>query len=248
MSVADLLAFCQQMTRHNTPINDTSVDDIKSQICKYQKDIQKAMDIKTVTTFDGSNYQTWCIEILVDAEVISDSNILMKNQHIGVEYAVSLAEECLNVMKELTTLHINNDYLMFQRRFCYLVACHKKLTNDSENFYHDLFLISLKEHQKFFVKTCLNDFYAISQNSIKNIDIDNLMKQLMNLFSSVRSATQISMLRTLAGDYTLNLPLKSGERQIRIRLSNSQKMISDSNLNEKQPQSQELSTTRMLAE
>ncbi|KGQ01329.1 hypothetical protein PAAG_12010 [Paracoccidioides lutzii Pb01] len=83
-------------------------------------------------------------------------------------------------MKELTILHVNNDYLAFQRRFHYLVAHHKKLMNDSENFYHDLFFIDLKEHQKSFIKTYLNDFYMTGQNSIKNIDIDNLMKQLMN--------------------------------------------------------------------
>ncbi|EEH41394.2 hypothetical protein PAAG_09105, partial [Paracoccidioides lutzii Pb01] len=48
MSVADLLTFCQQMTHQNTPNinNDTPVDDFKSQICEYQKDVQRAMDTK----------------------------------------------------------------------------------------------------------------------------------------------------------------------------------------------------------
>ncbi|EEH22948.2 hypothetical protein PABG_05159 [Paracoccidioides brasiliensis Pb03] len=90
MSVADLLAFCQQMTCHNTPINDTPVDDIKSQIREYQKDTQKATDTKAVTTFDGSNYQTWHIGILADAKVISvlePDNAAALWEKIGVEYA-----------------------------------------------------------------------------------------------------------------------------------------------------------------
>ncbi|KGQ00753.1 hypothetical protein PAAG_12582 [Paracoccidioides lutzii Pb01] len=60
MSVADLLIFCQQMTCQNTSNinNDTSVNDFKSQICEYQKNVQRAMDTKAVTTFDDTNYQT----------------------------------------------------------------------------------------------------------------------------------------------------------------------------------------------
>ncbi|EEH36558.2 hypothetical protein PAAG_06976 [Paracoccidioides lutzii Pb01] len=151
MSVADLLAFYQQMTCQNTPNinNDTPADDFKSQIYEYQKDVQRAMNTKT----------------------------------IDVKYAVYLIKEHLNVMKELTILHVNNDYLIFQRRFHYLVAYHKKLMNDSEDFYHDLFFIDLKEHQKSFVKMCLNDFYTTGQDLIKNIDINDLMKQLMNCMS-----------------------------------------------------------------
>ncbi|KGQ00738.1 hypothetical protein PAAG_12602, partial [Paracoccidioides lutzii Pb01] len=151
MSIADLLIFCQQMTHQNTLNinNDTPADDFKSQICEYQKNVQRVIDTKT----------------------------------IDVEYAVSLTEECLNVIKKLTTLHVNNDYLIFQRGFCYLVTHYKKLMNNSEDFYHDLFLIDLKKHQKSFVKTCLNDFYITDQDSIKNNDIDNLMKQLMNCMS-----------------------------------------------------------------
>ncbi|KGQ00647.1 hypothetical protein PAAG_12698 [Paracoccidioides lutzii Pb01] len=106
--------------------------------------------------------------------------ITMSVADIDVEYVISLMKEHLNIMKELTIIHINNDYLTFQKRFCYLVTCHKKLMNNSENFYHDLFLIDLKEHQKSFVKTCLDDFYMTGQDYIKNIDIDDLMKHLTN--------------------------------------------------------------------
>ncbi|OAT01742.1 uncharacterized protein BDCG_17219 [Blastomyces dermatitidis ER-3] len=87
----------------------------------------------------------------------------------------------MNIIKELATLHVKeNDYLAFQRRFRYLIACHKELASDPEDFYHDLFLVGLKDHQKPFIKTRLDDFYATGQDPIHNIDIEDLMKQLTN--------------------------------------------------------------------
>ncbi|KLJ05912.1 hypothetical protein EMPG_10664, partial [Blastomyces silverae] len=73
-----------------------------------------------------------------------------------------------------------NNYLVFQRHYRYLTVRHNKLDVTVNNIHHDIFLINLKEHQKFFVKTCLDNFYITDQNSIENIDIDNLIKQLMN--------------------------------------------------------------------
>ncbi|OJD13129.1 hypothetical protein AJ78_06374 [Emergomyces pasteurianus Ep9510] len=93
----------------------------------------------------------------------------------------------MNVMRKLITLHVkDNDYLAFQRRFRYLIARHKELTSDSENFYHDLFLIGLREHQKAFVKTRLDEFFATGQDLITNININDLMKQLTNRMSKIK--------------------------------------------------------------
>ncbi|KKZ68266.1 hypothetical protein EMCG_06056 [[Emmonsia] crescens] len=50
----------------------------------------------------------------------------------------------MNVIKKLIMLYIkNNDYLIYQRRFHYLVAHHKKLTDNQNDFYHDMFLNDL---------------------------------------------------------------------------------------------------------
>ncbi|OAX77938.1 hypothetical protein ACJ72_07758, partial [Emergomyces africanus] len=169
-------------------------NDLKQQIRKYQKEVQTSMNSKPVTTFDGTNYPEWKIGILADAEVIGGLDILTKKQKAPPEglttlenerweYAVvSLAEERMDIMRELTTLHIkDNGYVAFQRRFRYLVARHKELTtNGPEDFYHDLFLIGLREHQKAFVQTRLDDFYKTGQDPICNIGIDDLMNQLAN--------------------------------------------------------------------
>ncbi|OAX82917.1 hypothetical protein ACJ72_02724 [Emergomyces africanus] len=160
MTAADLLAFCQQMMNaRGTQNSEQAPIDMKREIREYQRDVQASMDTKTVTTFDGTNYQVWKIGILADAEVIGATDILMKNQHtppegleglerecwvvrtkalyrcmlqsllgrvrttieslepddaaalwekIGVEYAVSLAEERMNIMKELATLQVKD--------------------------------------------------------------------------------------------------------------------------------------------
>ncbi|OJD12287.1 hypothetical protein ACJ73_09381, partial [Blastomyces percursus] len=125
------------------------------------KEVKYALDTKTVTRFDGSNYEAWRVGILADAEVIGGIDILLKNQRespatrpivdkwkirskalyrrmlsslignvrttigaleadnaaalwdkINIEYAISLAEERVNVFRELTRLQVrDNDYL-----------------------------------------------------------------------------------------------------------------------------------------
>ncbi|OJD09530.1 hypothetical protein ACJ73_10250, partial [Blastomyces percursus] len=103
---------------------------------------------------------------------------------INIEYAISLAEERVNVFRELTRLQVRDgDYLSFQRRFRYLVARHKELCQGTEDVYHDLFLNGLREFQKTLVKSRLDDFYSTGQEPIVNIDLDDLMKQLTNRLS-----------------------------------------------------------------
>ncbi|KGQ02167.1 hypothetical protein PAAG_11122 [Paracoccidioides lutzii Pb01] len=200
VTAADLFAFCQQMmaTRENARV-------------------QASIDTKAVTTFDGTNYQAYRIGILADAEVIGGTDILTKNQHeppeeydtnpvekerwirISIENTVSLAEERMNVMKELSTLFVkDNDYLAYQRRFRYLVARHKKLATKTDDFYHDLFLNGLRDHQRAFAKTCLDDFYATGQDQIVNMDINNLMKQLTNRTSKTTETERTKIPRVNA--------------------------------------------------
>ncbi|QSS49645.1 hypothetical protein I7I53_10056 [Histoplasma capsulatum var. duboisii H88] len=100
---------------------------------------------------------------------------------IAAVYGISLAEERLNITKELTTLCVkNNNYLLYERRFRYLAARYKELVRDPSDILHDLFLIGLRDYQKAFVQTHLDKFYATGQDPISNINIDDLMKQLAN--------------------------------------------------------------------
>ncbi|KMW67115.1 hypothetical protein BDDG_11921 [Blastomyces dermatitidis ATCC 18188] len=55
MSLDDLMMFCDRMSTCQKVI--PAVNDFKSQICEYQKDVQKAMNTKAVITFDSINYQ-----------------------------------------------------------------------------------------------------------------------------------------------------------------------------------------------
>ncbi|OJD21683.1 hypothetical protein ACJ73_06977 [Blastomyces percursus] len=102
-------------------------------------------------------------------------------EKIDIEYAISLAEERVNISKELTRLQVrDSDYLAFQRRFRYLVARHKELCRGTQDIYHDLFLNGLRDYQKMFVKSRLDDFFSTGQELIVNIDLDDLMNQLTN--------------------------------------------------------------------
>ncbi|EER42403.1 conserved hypothetical protein [Histoplasma capsulatum H143] len=228
MTAADFMAFCQQLIsarqnqNYNTPADNS----------RYERDVRASINTKAVTTFDGTDYQTWRNGILVDAEVIGGIDILTKNQEMPPEhlsalekerwlirkkilfrrmlqsltglvrpiigtleldnaaalwrkiaavYGISLAEERLNITKELTTLCVkNNNYLLYERRFRYLAARYKELVRDPSDILHDLFLIGLRDYQKAFVQTHLDKFYATGQDPISNINIDDLMKQLAN--------------------------------------------------------------------
>ncbi|OAT02450.1 uncharacterized protein BDCG_17565 [Blastomyces dermatitidis ER-3] len=51
----DLIVFCDRMSTCQVAIS--AADDFKSEICEYQKNVQKAMNIKAVITFDDNNYK-----------------------------------------------------------------------------------------------------------------------------------------------------------------------------------------------
>ncbi|KMW69162.1 hypothetical protein BDDG_13329 [Blastomyces dermatitidis ATCC 18188] len=194
-----------ETAQHLTTSVPAQRDTMRNELQEYQKEVKYALDTKSVTTFDGSNYDAWCVDMLTDAEVIDEINILLRTQQespfthhinsekwricskslyrhkINVEYVISLAEEQVNVFKKLTKLQVKkNDYLTFQRHFCYLIAHHKKLCQSTEDIYHNLFLNNLQDYQRLFIKTHLNEFFSTGQRPIINIDIDDLMKQLIN--------------------------------------------------------------------
>ncbi|OAT02068.1 uncharacterized protein BDCG_17363 [Blastomyces dermatitidis ER-3] len=56
MSFDNLMMFCDRMSVYQKIIS--AVNNFKSQICEYQKNVQKVMNTKTVIIFDSTNYQT----------------------------------------------------------------------------------------------------------------------------------------------------------------------------------------------
>ncbi|EQL29962.1 hypothetical protein BDFG_07520 [Blastomyces dermatitidis ATCC 26199] len=55
MSLDNLMMFCDRMSMCQKITS--AVNDFKSQIHEYQKNVQKAMNTKTVIMFDSINYQ-----------------------------------------------------------------------------------------------------------------------------------------------------------------------------------------------
>ncbi|EGE87131.1 hypothetical protein BDDG_10083 [Blastomyces dermatitidis ATCC 18188] len=75
------LAAAETTQRLTTPTPaQSSRDTMRDELREYQKEVKYALDTKSVTTFDGSNYEAWRVGMLADAEVIGGINILLKNQ------------------------------------------------------------------------------------------------------------------------------------------------------------------------
>ncbi|EQL28634.1 hypothetical protein BDFG_08634 [Blastomyces dermatitidis ATCC 26199] len=69
-----------EITQHLTTSVPAQRDTTRDELQKYQKEVKYALDIKSVTTFDGSNYEAWCVSMLTDAEVIDETDILLRTQ------------------------------------------------------------------------------------------------------------------------------------------------------------------------
>ncbi|KKZ62803.1 hypothetical protein EMCG_02846 [[Emmonsia] crescens] len=52
-------------------------------------------------------------------------------------------------------------------------------TGEADDFYRDIFLHSVRDYQKAFIKANMDEFYATGQEPIPNIDIEDLMKQIV---------------------------------------------------------------------
>ncbi|EDN11417.1 predicted protein [Histoplasma mississippiense (nom. inval.)] len=86
MAAADLIALCERLISARAPPppppppNPIPEEDPNMLAREYQKEAQASLNTKSVTTFDGTNYQTWKMACLSDAEVIGGADILNKNQ------------------------------------------------------------------------------------------------------------------------------------------------------------------------
>ncbi|EDN03589.1 predicted protein [Histoplasma mississippiense (nom. inval.)] len=87
--------------------------------------------------------------------------------------------------QEFTHLHVKDgDYLAYVRRYQYLSARMRQLTEDrGENYLHDFFIIGLRDYQRTYVKSRLDTFYGTGQGPIVNLDINDLTKQIAHRMS-----------------------------------------------------------------
>ncbi|ODH28965.1 hypothetical protein ACO22_03842 [Paracoccidioides brasiliensis] len=152
-----------------------------------------SLDMKAVTTFDGSNYQAWkvgnpggdrevdspdeslrTLQSLLGAVQMTTGTLKPDNaaalwEKISTGYTVPLAED----LRIMTTWRISGDFIILLQRY-------KDLSTDTEDFHHDIFLLGNRDNQQELVKTKINKFYATGQRLISNIDNDDLTKQLTN--------------------------------------------------------------------
>ncbi|OAT01023.1 uncharacterized protein BDCG_16856 [Blastomyces dermatitidis ER-3] len=65
-----------EITQHLT--TSAQRDITRNELWKYQKEVKYALNIKSVTTFNDSNYEAWHVDMLTDAEVIDETDILLR--------------------------------------------------------------------------------------------------------------------------------------------------------------------------
>ncbi|EDN04180.1 predicted protein [Histoplasma mississippiense (nom. inval.)] len=105
MAAADLIALCERLISARAlppppsppppppsppPPNSIPEEDPNMLAREYQKEAQASLNTKSVTMFDGINYQMWKMAFLLNAEVISGADILNKNQQKSSEGSVCL--------------------------------------------------------------------------------------------------------------------------------------------------------------
>ncbi|EDN08447.1 conserved hypothetical protein [Histoplasma mississippiense (nom. inval.)] len=215
MAAADLIALCERLISARAPPpppppNPIPEEDPNMLAREYQKEAQASLNTKSVTTFDGTNYQTWKMAFLSDAEVIGGADILNKNQQEPPEGLSSLDQRYWVIRSKLLFRRMlqslvgsvrltmgsiqpdnaaalwnkDGDYLAYVRRYQYLSARMRQLTEDrGENYLHDFFIIGLRDYQRTYVKSRLDTFYGTGQGPIVNLDINDLTKQIAHRMS-----------------------------------------------------------------
>ncbi|KAG5290868.1 hypothetical protein I7I50_00749 [Histoplasma capsulatum G186AR] len=80
--------------------------------------------------------------------ILEPDNAAALWENIGVKYAVSLAEEHFNIIREITTLYVkDNDRLSYKYHLHDFVTHDIKLTRDRDDFYHNPFINSMRDRQ-----------------------------------------------------------------------------------------------------
>ncbi|EER38852.1 conserved hypothetical protein [Histoplasma capsulatum H143] len=189
MSAADLRALIQQLVSARPIPNTTFIEDPKQLARDYQKEMQASLYTTFVTALDGANYQAWKIGMLSDAEVIGGADILDKNQHEPSEGPVrtTLGTIQPDNAAALWEKISDGDYLSYVPQYRYLSARILELAkNPGKDFFHDFFIIGLRDYQRTYVKSRLDTFYGTGQGPIINTEIYDLIKQLAHRTSKQR--------------------------------------------------------------
>jgi hypothetical protein len=102
-------------------------------------------------------------------------------ESIVARFGLTKAQERYNLLRDACALKLEgSDYFTYQSKWLKFRADLRNLEVSIDDVIHDLFIQNLGSWQAAFVKTRLDEFFATGGNgeSIDNIDIDDLMRQL----------------------------------------------------------------------
>jgi hypothetical protein len=100
----------------------------------------------------------------------------------------------------------DNKFTLYQAKFKRIEAKIKRLDITAQDILHDVFLLNLGNYQNAFINSRLDEFFATGsqEEPIKNLDLDDLIRQLNNRSRDVPKSKNVSTTST----YQSPMPIK----------------------------------------
>ncbi|KAN0071470.1 hypothetical protein V8E54_009471, partial [Elaphomyces granulatus] len=113
--------------------------------------------------------------ILQGLQMIDRTNLFDILDHYKAEYGISPAKERLGLVKALKELTIQDgDYRNVLFKFRKIMQRLQTMEISADDLFHDLFIITIKDYNKLYVDSQLDDYFAANRTMpINNMDLRN---------------------------------------------------------------------------
>jgi Pol polyprotein len=120
--------------------------------------------------------------ILQGLQTVDRTNLFDILDHYKAEYGISPAKERLNLVKALQELTIQGeDYRSLLHKFRKIMQRLQAMEITADDFFHDLFITAIKDYNKLYVDSQLDDYFAANQTTpINNLDLRKFQDALLH--------------------------------------------------------------------
>ena len=135
--------------------------------------------------------------LVKDLQTVDSTNLFDILDHFKAEYGISPAKERLGMVKALRELYIqNNNFNGFLFKFRKLTQRLHKMDITVEDLLHDMFITSLKDYNKQFVDSQLDDYFASNRTlPINNLDLKRFQEALLHRRKRINKSLRPMKLR-----------------------------------------------------
>ncbi|KAN0068860.1 hypothetical protein V8E54_013029 [Elaphomyces granulatus] len=120
--------------------------------------------------------------ILQGLQTVDRTNLFDILDHYKAEYGISPAKERLNLVKALQELTIQGeDYRSLLLKFRKIMQRLQAMEITADDFFHDLFITAIRDYNKLYVDSQLDDYFAANQTTpINNLDLRKFQDALLH--------------------------------------------------------------------